>query len=202
LFSPPVVLVRISTSVGILPPTEDPVWIACICAAFCDAELANPEKLITPKKSLRVVLPPLLLLLNPTDADVASDVELAIVHTGKAVVMVAQLIEPLPGPVHPGKVTIVPIAFWTKAVVAICVVFVDAGVAVGAIGTPVKVGDANGANDVATNAVVATWVELVPGTAVGPIIGPVQVQLVPPTHGAVVTTKPLNAFCTNAVVAI
>jgi hypothetical protein len=56
----------------------------------------------------------------------------------------------------------------TKAVVANCVVFVPA-VAVGAVGVPVRAGEANGAKLVATKAVVANCVVFVPAVAVGAV---------------------------------
>jgi hypothetical protein len=62
---------------------------------------------------------------------------------------------------------LVATALSTKAVVAICVVLVPA-VAVGAAGTPVKVGDAKIVPvAVATKAVVAICVVFIPAVAVG-----------------------------------
>lgn len=80
-----------------------------------------------------------------------------------------------------GMTTLFPDAFAavvTNAVVANWVVFVPAG-AVGAVGTPVNAGDANGAPapDPAlanTNAVVATCVVFVPAVAVGATGTPVR----------------------------
>lgn len=64
-------------------------------------------------------------------------------------------------------------AFCAKAVVAIWVVFVPAA-AVGAVGVPVRAGDAKGANLFATKAVVASCVVFVPGAAVGAVGVPVN----------------------------
>lgn len=61
----------------------------------------------------------------------------------------------------------------TNAVVAICVVLVPR-FAVGAVGTPVSVGDSVFANDAATNAVVAICVLFVPADAVGAVGVPVR----------------------------
>ena len=136
----------------------------------------------------------------------------------------------------------------TKAVVAIWVVSVPGG-AVGALGTPVKLGDAksapptpvmsavrkltlpvrplkldtpvvDAATAASTNAVVANWVVLVPGAAVGPLGVPVNVgdannappapvmsedwkTTVPvlPLKLATPAVEAATAFSTNAVVA-
>jgi hypothetical protein len=93
----------------------------------------------------------------------------------------------------------------TKAVVASCVVFVVTS-AVGAVGVPVRAGEASGARfavslaiSALTNAVVAICVVLVPTDAVGASGVPVNVGEAKGARFA--TSLAISAF-TNAVVAI
>jgi hypothetical protein len=72
-----------------------------------------------------------------------------------------------------------PIAVTTNAVVANWVVLVP-GLAVGAVGVPVKAGDARGAYaSVFINSVVATLIELSEVTMVGAVNDPTKLPLTP-----------------------
>ena len=94
-------------------------------------------------------------------------------------------------------------ALFTNAVVASCVVFVPA-VAVGAVGTPVKAGDARFAfvdAAVVTNAVVASCVVFVPAVAVGALGTPVKVGDARSAFNAIALLTDVNEASTIVVVA-